>query len=89
MKHRIQTDMASATFGSSGEAIKITLDPSITATVREGHLWRWGIGVPANGSTGWVKGCFYIDTNGASASTILYFNTGDTDSSTWTALTIS
>lgn len=46
----------------------------------EGHIMARGTTVPADGTTGYAKGCIFIDTN-ANAGSVFYVNEGTIASS--------
>ena len=50
-------------------------------------LWATGTTVPTDGSTGYAKGCLFIDTDVATGTTGLNCNKGTNTSSAFTAVT--
>lgn len=50
-------------------------------------LWATGTTVPTNGTTGYAKGCFFIDTDVVTGTTGLYCNKGTRTSCAFTAVT--
>ena len=50
-------------------------------------LWATGTTVPTDGSTGYAKGCLFIDTDVSTGTTGLNCNKGTNTSSAFTAVT--
>jgi hypothetical protein len=50
-------------------------------------LWATGLTKPTDGSTGYAKGCLFIDTDVATGTTGLYCNKGTNTSCTFTTVT--
>ena len=65
---------------SVSAAVAGTTNP-INVLVRDGNgkiLWATGTEVPTDNTAGYAKGCLFVDTNVAAATTGLYVNVGTT-----------
>ena len=54
-----------------------------------GHMFAWGSSVPADGATGYAKGCIFINTGGSDQSDTLYCNIGTGSSANFNAVTVA
>lgn len=73
----------------TGEAETIN-SVAVTGLMADGNgnlLMATGTTVPTDGSSGYAKGCLFIDTDVATGTTGLYCNKGTTTSSQFTAVT--
>jgi hypothetical protein len=77
MQHRTASDLAAADF------------PTDFAGFRWGGtkiMMAWGDTVPPDGAIGYGKACFWLHTDGANSSDLVYVNNGDETSSSFLAL---
>lgn len=76
----------------AGQPISATVagtSDSINVLVRDGDnhiMWATGTDVPSDGTSGYAKGCLFIDTNVGAGTTGLYVNVGTTSSSNFDAV---
>jgi hypothetical protein len=73
----------------TGEAETIN-SVAVTGLIADGNgdlLMATGVTVPTDGSSGYAKGCLFIDTDVATGTTGLYCNKGTNTSSAFTAVT--
>jgi len=77
----------------AGQSISAAVAGSAAAVnvlVRDGSgyiLWATGTGVPTDSTKGYAKGCLFIDTDVAAATTGLYVNVGTTAACNFDAVT--
>lgn len=79
---RVHGQSISAAVSGSAAAINVLM--------RDGDnkiLWATGTGVPTDATAGYAKGCLFIDTDVAAATTGLYVNIGTTTECDFDAIT--
>lgn len=72
--------------GTSASVNSVTVSALLTDASGD-ILWATGTTVPTDGSSGYAKGCLFIDTDVATGTTGLNCNKGTNTSSQFTAVT--
>ncbi|MDO8302147.1 MAG: hypothetical protein Q7T18_02800 [Sedimentisphaerales bacterium] len=54
-----------------------------------GFMLAWGTTVPADGATGYGKGCIFMHTDATDNTDVMYSNIGDEDTANFNAATVA